>query len=604
MSLGRVIVVLTVGILTLASGYGPRGDAAEIVDTWADTWATTDGLGRTLIDHEQAGPPRPDRFVGIFYFLWLGQHGTGGPYDVTRILAAEPDAMNRPTSPPWGPARHYHHWGESLFGYYFSDDAWVLRKHAQMLSDANIAVIIFDVTNQVTYRKVYTRLCEVFAAVRRDGGRTPQIAFLCPFWDPRKVVDELYADLYKPGLHADLWFHWKGKPLILADPAKVSDEVKDFFTFRAPQPDYFKGPAGPDQWGWLEIHPQHVYRNSAGEAEQMTVGVGQNGSGRRLCAFSEADTYGRSWHRGARDTRPGAVNHGFNIAEQWERALEVDPQFIFITGWNEWIAMRLDEFAGVRKPVMFVDLFTQEYGRDIEPMKGGHADHYYYQMVNHIRRFKGVRPGPAPAEPMTITIDGRFADWRAVRPEFRDDRGDTLHRDHPAYDDIGRYENRTGRNDFLSVKVAGDVRSVYFYARTAQPITPPTDRHWMMLFIDADGDAANGWEGYDFIVNRRVKDATSSILEHSAGGWAWRPRGEVAMRVNGQELELAIPRDLLGWTGSAAVPTFQFKWSDNLQEEGDILDFTLNGDTAPNARFRYVYPGTTGAGGLSPGTTR
>ncbi len=38
-----------------------------------------------------------------------------------------------------------------------------------------------------------------------------------------------------------------------------------------------------------------------------------------------------------------------------ERALKVDPEFIFITGWNEWIAMRLPEFAGVREPVMFVD---------------------------------------------------------------------------------------------------------------------------------------------------------------------------------------------------------------------------------------------------------
>ncbi len=591
MSLNRVQLGLLTLLVAFACGQTPRIYAADVVDTWPDTWSATDALGRTLIDQQQAGPPRQDRTVGVFYFLWLGQHGTDGPYDVTRILAAHPDAMSRPTSPPWGPAKHYHHWGESLFGYYFSDDAWVLRKHAQMLSDANVDVIIFDVTNQVTYRKVYMRLCEVFAAVRRDGGRTPQIAFLCPFGDPRKTVDALYADLYKPGLHADLWFQWKGKPLILADPARVSDEVKGFFTFRAPQPDYFRGPSGPDQWGWLEIHPQHVYRNSAGEAEQMTVGIGQNGSGRRLCAFSEANTYGRSWHRGALDTRPGAVNHGFNIAEQWERALEVDPQFIFVTGWNEWIAMRLDEFAGVREPVMFVDVFTQEDSRDIEPMKGGHADNYYYQMVNHIRRYKGVRPGPKAGEPVTITMDGRFDDWRKVRPEFRDDRGDTMHRDHPAYDDIGRYENRTGRNDFLELKVAGDAEFAYFYARTAEPITPHTDRHWMMLLIDGDNDPTTGWEGYDWIVNRQVKDATTSVLEHSKQGWAWQPKGEIAMRVSGNEMELAVPRSLLGWSASPTLPAFQFKWADNMQQEGDVMDFTVHGDTAPNARFRYVYPG-------------
>ena len=31
---------------------------------------------------------------------------------------------------------------------------------------------------------------------------------------------------------------------------------------------------------------------------------------------------------------------------------------------------------------MFVDQFDQEHSRDIEPMKGGHGDNYYYQMVD------------------------------------------------------------------------------------------------------------------------------------------------------------------------------------------------------------------------------
>ena len=33
-------------------------------------------------------------------------------------------------------------------------------------------------------------------------------------------------------------------------------------TFRAPQPDYFRGPTQPDMWSWLEVSPQHVFRNS------------------------------------------------------------------------------------------------------------------------------------------------------------------------------------------------------------------------------------------------------------------------------------------------------------------------------------------------------
>jgi hypothetical protein len=33
----------------------------------------------------------------------------------------------------------------------------------------------------------------------------------------------------------------------------------------------------------------------------------------------------------------------------------------------------------------------------------------------------------------------------------------------------------------------------------------------------------------------------------------------------------------------------EFKWSDNMQSEGDIMDFYINGDVAPGGRFNYVY---------------
>lgn len=585
-------ISILVAALSVVASRNAAAEPAPFRDTQPDTWVATDGLGRTVPGHEQVGPPRPGKFVGAFYFLWMGQHGTGGPYDITKILAAHPGAMTQPTHPAWGPPASFHFWGEPLFGYYLSDDRWVIRKHAQMLADAGVDVIIFDVTNQETYAKVYHALCETFMRARQDGCRTPQIAFLCPFWNPTKVVARLYEDLYGPGRYRELWFEWKGKPLIMADPDKVAPELRDFFTFRKPQPDYFQGPTGPDQWGWLEKYPQHVFRNAAGEAEQMTVGVAQNTEGTRCCAFSEKNTLGRSWHNGAKDERPDAVNYGLNFAEQWERALAVDPQFIFITGWNEWIAMRLPEFAGVREPVMFVDQYTQEYSRDIEPMKGGHFDHYYYQMVSNIRRFKGVRPRPKASGLTRIEIDGTFDDWRNVKPEYRDDRDDTMHRDHPGYDGAGRYVNRTGRNDFELLKVAADDRSVFFYAQTVQPISPSNDRDWMLLLIDADCDAKTGWAGYDYLVNHQMKDASTSIVQAWRGD-RWKNVGEATYRVRGHGMELAIPRAILGFADPAVRPRFDFKWADNLQSPlqsaEDVATFMLNGDVAPNSRFNYRF---------------
>src|SRR5262249_43425504 len=79
--------------------------------------------------------------------------------------------------------------------------------------------------NQATYQAHYTALLKIFAEVRSQGRHPPRVAFLCPFWDPAKVVAELYRDLYQPGLYSESWFRWENKPLILADPRKLNHVV-------------------------------------------------------------------------------------------------------------------------------------------------------------------------------------------------------------------------------------------------------------------------------------------------------------------------------------------------------------------------------------------
>ena len=109
----------------------------------------------------------------------------------------------------------------------------------------------------------------------------------------------------------------------------------------------------------------------------------------------------------------------------------------------------------------------------------------------------------------------------------------------------------------------------------------------MMLFIDTDGDHTNGWEGFDFVVNRLVPSATHTTLQKSSGGWNWSTQGNIPYRVNGNELELSIPRSMLG-LGNSPVD-LDFKWIDNMQRIGNILDTIDNGDAAPSGRFRYRY---------------
>ncbi|MBR4857259.1 MAG: hypothetical protein IKU94_11635, partial [Bacteroidaceae bacterium] len=69
--------------------------------------------------------------------------------------------------------------------------------------------------------------------------------------------------------------------------------------------------------------------------------------------------------------------------------------------------------------------------------------------------------------------------------------------------------------------------------------------------------------------------------------WIWHNCGEASMSVNGNKMMLRIPRKVLGMEASKL--DFEFKWSDNMQDEGNLMDFYVNGDVAPGGRFNYVY---------------
>ena len=78
------------------------------------------------------------------------------------------------------------------------------------------------------------------------------------------------------------------------------------------------------------------------------------------------------------------------------------------------------------------------------------------------------------------------------------------------------------------------------------------------------------------------------MIEKNVGGrWEWKAVGESKFAVNGNKLELAIAKQLMNLTGDDV--DIEFKWNDNMQENGNIMDFYVNGDTAPGGRFNYVY---------------
>lgn len=575
----RMIILALACIGSLASDAQPQPER----DTRPDTWAAADALHRRLPTSVDVGPPKPDRTVGIFYFNWHAAFGTKQVHDIAKILAANP------TDPRWGPVQAPHYWSEPRFGYYRPDDPWVLRKHMQMLSDAGVDVLILDATNGLTYDAEREALCKVLTGMKAEGRKVPRIAMFA-YAQHIPTVTHLWKTFYQPGRYADLWFRWQGKPLLLTPTKDLPAEVRDFFTIRTSWA-WTRGQAwfgdGKDCWPWLDFAPQVAgWHGKPGEAEAVPVGVSQHAT----------SNIGRSFHASkqpqADEVRPG---EGLYFDEQWRHALPLSPQFIFVTGWNEWVAQRFISdgsmnFLGRTLPsgrTFFVDLYDAEFSRDIEPMKGGYGDNYYWQLIANIRRYKGVRPTPPPGPDRTIAVPGDFSQWGKVTATYLDDLQDVTHRDCDGIGDAGRYVNKTGRNDLDTLKVAQDGRTIFFHATVQGTLTSPLDADWMVLWLDTDRNSRSGRLGYDLRINHRRSTSGSASIE-KWDGRAWVAHGQARLQVGPRELQIAVEKSALGLTEGTSA-RFEFKWTDNVPDSGEGMDFLDHGDTAPNARFNYRY---------------
>lgn len=576
------------------------GHAIIAKNAMPSTYAATDALGRTLPGIEEVGETREDRFVGLFYWTWHVSHASwvtqqspGKPINVNNILESFPEALHDLYFSEWGSVGLPHHWNEPLFGYYDTDDRWVLRRHAEMLANAGVDVIVFDNTNGTfTWKESYDVLFEVFAEAREQGVNTPKIAFLLPFGASEDAATQmrlLYEDIYSQNRYQDLWFYWKGKPLMLAYPEalnprqKTDRDIYSFFNFRPCNPSYdTQGKQG--QWGWLSTYPQAVYKNKDGTAEQISVGVAQNYSAEKgLTAMNGENVFGRTYTSQGVDMRADAKLYGANFEEQWEYALKVNPEFVFVTGFNEWVAGRHEEWMGVENA--FPDQCNDTYSRDIEPSKGDLGDDYYYQLCSYIRKYKGVSAVPQASGAKTIDITAADDQWQAVLPNYYAYGGNTFDRDDIGYAGL-HYTDTSGRNDITLAKVARDSDNLYFMVESAEALSDKSGNAWMRLLFNLGAYDANGWEGYSYIINRSAP-GEKALLERSTGGWNWESVAEVSYSIQGNRLQIKVPKSLLGITDNAF--SLQFKWSDNMQNDGDIMDFYLYGDTAPMGRFAYQY---------------
>ncbi len=583
-----------------------------------DTWVFTDGLGRVSLTNAEVGDPKDDKTLAMFFWIWHGS-GESTRNNLQELSEQYPDAMRDYDNPLWSQLTGGYSWNESIYGYYNSSDAWVLRRQAELLANAGVDVIVTDNTNGTdTFRTAYTQLFDTWDDAQKNGAvNVPKVAFMLPFDahdDSRQQFNTLYLDIYRSGKWQNLWYYHDGKPLIVghadnlsAEESNAEKEILNFFTFRENYAGYTNKKPAVGSWGWLSTFPQSSYYGSREDViaklkEQISVSVAQNYNYELglLAAMNGDSIMGRSYTSTGYHTEAGAKLWGYNFAEQFNYALEVNPQVVFVTGWNEWMVGRYETWivgsdAAVENA--FPDQFNDEYSRDIEPSKGDLKDHYYYQLVNFVRQYKGVNPIPTPSAYATIDLSADPDQWKTVEPYYAAYIGNTDDRNCQGYGQV--YAETSGRNDIIGAQIARDGEYVYFHVECAENITPYTDKLWMNLYLDTD-QSNQGWNTFEYVLNKSAASAETLVLEKFTAENDYSATTKVAdveYRVDGRYMTVKIAKSDLGLSGDDYI--INFSWTDNVHDEGDysnfsgdIMDFYISGDVAPGGRFKYSYIST------------
>ncbi len=594
-------------------------------------YAGVDDLDRALADSDTVGAVKTEqeRYVGLFYFLWHGAHDAGTT-GVARNLQAILDGTSKVG---YGINNEVHWFAEPLYGYYFANDTWVLRKHAELLTNAGVDFLFFDTTNNFAYTGTALKLMEILHELNEQGYDAPEVVFYTNYAAVERV-GQIYTDIYAKNMYPDTWFCIDEKPVIVApnihdDTLPDGQKIVDFFTVKSGNWPNAAGGAQIENnfepnnncWTWMDWHwPQRVYTDADGNEGAINVSVAQHSGNGDFSAStlqeykfnrgrsfvsngttSDDITYvssnnvfnrelQRSYHAAKSD--PTLSYQGLNFQEQFDYAITSGAKYILVTGWNEWVAGNQGDSSNPQ----FIDAASVEYSRDTEMMRGGYFDNYYMQLIGNIQRVKGTAPVIVQDNRKPINVTGEFDQWADIAVTYTDPAGDTADRNHRGYGEDGytTYTNQSGRNDIVATRIVSDTKNLYFYIETAENISKyDAESSWMQVYLNTDRDVSTGWYGYDYIVNYKAKgDFETTIAKYSGtdGAYGFTEAGAVAYRAKGNQMMMAIPQELLGIEKGAAIE-LEFKVADSRNIYDEMEDFYCDGDIAPLGRLNYIYNG-------------
>ena len=229
-----------------------------------------------------------------------------------------------------------------------------------------------------------------------------------------------------------------------------------------------------------------------------------------------------------------------------------------------------------------------EYSRDAEPMLGGYEDAYFIQTIRNIRQYKyqPITGYVAKTVRKTVDIGGAASQWEEVNAVYRRVGTDDGSRDSVGGATSVSYRNDAVRNNILEVRLTNDAENLYVMIRTENDIVTAEDTGWMNLFIGCGRPATGkGWEGYEYAVNRSRTDGRATVEAMNADGTGTRI-GEVSYTVQGNVMQIAIPRALIGADGMGDI---YFKVADGVENPAEIMSYYASGRSLPMGRLSYLY---------------
>ncbi len=547
----------------------------------------TDKEGRVA----EAGAVDNGNDVGIFYHTWHGWHETAGEVlDITKLLEQYPDYLGSDYLNV--NSKKFHYWGEPLYGYYCSDDPWIITRHIEIMMAMGVDYLVYDCTNAHSYTRTVIKIFEILQTFYDQGFDVPKVTFYTNTGSAN-VILSLYNDIYSKELYKDLWYAPNGKPLIIgvrdnqsSNPTLYENLYTNYFDFRESQ--WPNGSTIVDKetgMPWMSWnYPQENYNG------YMSVSLAQHPAAKMSDGEYSNKGRGYDWNKFVNRTKNKAL--GTNYEGQWQSVFDNNADAkkqpvnnVMITGFNEWMAQKLDD----GDKAFFVDTFSEEYSRDVEMMKGGYEDNYVIQTLTNTRKFKYTSAKHYSYDLNTVDISDFTLNWGDFAKTYRDFAGDALNRSYSDAFKTTTYTDNSARNDITSVQVTHDKNNLYVKVTCASDITAynGTDVNWMNLLIKTTDGNENAFGSFNYIINRTPTDNGTTSIEKSTGGYNWTGAGTAQYKLNGNAIIYSIPLSALGLTSDNCY--VRIKACDNVTKYDDITDYYVSGDSAPIGRFAYSY---------------